>query len=83
MDDNRIEGGIKNVAGKIESAFGDVTGDAKTQVEGRSRSAEGQIQQGFGDAMDTLRDYTTDNPVGALLTAGAIGLLMGMLLARR
>ena len=83
MDDNRIQGGIKNVAGKIESAIGSVTGDARTQVEGDGRQAEGQMQQSFGEAMDTLRDFTAGNPVGALLAAGAVGLVLGMFLTRR
>ena len=43
MDTDRIAGSAKDFAGKVESAAGDIAGDAKTQASGRAREAAGGI----------------------------------------
>lgn len=56
MDDNRVSGTAKNIAGKAEEGFGRATGDAKTRVQGQMRQAEGSIQDLYGQAVDSASD---------------------------
>jgi uncharacterized protein YjbJ (UPF0337 family) len=55
MDKDRVEGGVKEGAGKAKEAWGRVTGDRETQEEGRDEQAEGNLQQGLGHAKDAVR----------------------------
>src|SRR5262245_55600625 len=41
MTDDRIAGKAKNLGGRAQEAYGDVTGDVGSQVRGRLRQAEG------------------------------------------
>jgi uncharacterized protein YjbJ (UPF0337 family) len=52
MDKDRIAGTAKDVAGKVEGAFGDLTGDKETQASGRIREATGTVQNLYGQAKD-------------------------------
>lgn len=112
MDKDRVPGAAKDVAGKVEGAFGRVTGDAETEISGRAREAAGTAQNAFGQAKDVARDigdaasgYAQDaidaggeyyrdgskavaskikeQPMAALLAAGAIGFTLGVLMTRQ
>jgi uncharacterized protein YjbJ (UPF0337 family) len=52
MDENRVEGAARKLAGKAQGAVGDATGDTKMQAEGRLREAAGSGQQAVGEAQD-------------------------------
>ena len=111
MDKDRIAGSAKNVAGQVEGAVGDITGDAQTQAAGRSREAAGSVQNLYGQAKDAAREATDaavgyakdayensgetfrdgsqaiakkvqDNPLGSMLTAGAVGFALALLMTR-
>jgi uncharacterized protein YjbJ (UPF0337 family) len=56
MDKDRIAGSAKDVAGKIEGALGDMTGNGQTQAAGRAREAAGSVQNLYGQAKDAARD---------------------------
>jgi uncharacterized protein YjbJ (UPF0337 family) len=56
MDNDRIAGAVKDAAGKVEGAFGDLTGDAETQASGRVREAAGTVQNLYGQAKDAAKD---------------------------
>ena len=56
MDKDRIAGSAKDVAGKVEGAVGDMTGNAQTQAAGRAREAAGSVQNLYGQAKDAARD---------------------------
>jgi len=58
MDTDRIAGSAKDFAGKVESAAGDIAGDAETQASGRAREAEGTVQNLYGQAKDAAREAT-------------------------
>lgn len=83
MSGNQFEGTARNMAGRVEDAVGGLTGDTATQVRGKARQAAGSAQSSLGDAADTVRDFATDQPMGAVLLAAGIGFIAGMLLARR
>ena len=61
MDEDRIEGALKNVGGKIKEGFGKLTGDAKTEAEGKAEQVEGKVQNTWGGAKDTVRDAVDDD----------------------
>jgi uncharacterized protein YjbJ (UPF0337 family) len=56
MDKDRIAGPAKDIAGKVEGAVGDMTGNAQTQAAGRAREATGSVQNLYGQAKDAARD---------------------------
>jgi uncharacterized protein YjbJ (UPF0337 family) len=56
MDKDRVAGTAKDVAGKVESAVGDVAGNAQAQAAGRAREAAGTVQNLYGQAKDAARD---------------------------
>ena len=55
MDEDRVTGAAKGLAGKVEKAAGDVIGDKVTQARGAAAEAEGTIQNAFGQAKDAAR----------------------------
>jgi uncharacterized protein YjbJ (UPF0337 family) len=63
MDKDRIAGGAKEFGGRVESAAGEIIGDAKTQASGKAREAAGTVQNLYGQAKDAARD-ATDAAVG-------------------
>lgn len=83
MDENRIEGTVRNLAGRAEEALGAATGDHDTEARGAARRIAGQAQQTVGHAADEARDYVKDQPLTALLIAGGVGFLLGALIVRR
>jgi uncharacterized protein YjbJ (UPF0337 family) len=63
MDKDRIAGSAKDLAGKVEGAIGDLTGDTQTQASGRAREAVGTVQNLYGQAKDageTALNYAKD-----------------------
>lgn len=83
MNDDQVEGGLKNVAGKIENAAGGLMGDSKTQASGKMREAAGQAQGMYGDVMEEVKSYASENPMNALLGAMGVGVILGIIIGRR
>ncbi len=89
MNDDRIEGTVKEFAGKAQATAGDVVGDAKTSADGRIREAAGQAQEYYGAAADQIRglseeltDRIHETPLLAVLGALGLGYLIGRLSSR-
>ncbi len=82
MDENRIEGAARNVGGKLQDAVGGLTGDAATQARGKANQAAGQAQNAYGAAIDALKEFATETPVAALLSALGVGIVVGWMLRR-
>ena len=76
MDKDRIEGSVRNFAGKAEAGIGDVVGDARTQASGRAREAAGAAQDLYGQAKDAAR-RATDAATGYVHDRGGDRLLNG------
>jgi uncharacterized protein YjbJ (UPF0337 family) len=53
MNEDRVTGAAKNVAGKVEEGFGRAAGDVKSQLQGKARQIEGEIQDFYGQAKET------------------------------
>ena len=60
MDSDRIEGGLKEGAGKVKEEWGDATDNESTEFAGKEEQAEGKVQQGWGEAKDAVRDAADD-----------------------
>jgi uncharacterized protein YjbJ (UPF0337 family) len=56
MNEDRFTGTAKNLGGKVEEGFGQMAGDAKTQLRGKVRQAEGAVQDLYGQAKDMADD---------------------------
>ena len=56
MDTDRIEGPVKEAAGKVKEEWGDLTDDSRTEAEGQMDQAEGKLQNEWGEAKDDVRD---------------------------
>jgi uncharacterized protein YjbJ (UPF0337 family) len=55
MDNDRVEGSMKNIKGSIKEGIGKAVGDSKTEAEGKMDKAEGKIQNTIGGIKDSLR----------------------------
>ena len=58
METNRIAGSAKDFAGRLESAAGDIAGDAKTEAAGHVREVTDTAQNLYGQAKDAAREAT-------------------------
>jgi uncharacterized protein YjbJ (UPF0337 family) len=83
MSEDRIEGNIRNAAGRLQDAVGGITGDTGTQVEGKARALAGKAQASYGEAIDCMRDMAAEKPLAALGVATAVGFVIGALWTRR
>jgi uncharacterized protein YjbJ (UPF0337 family) len=79
VDKDSVEGFARDIGGKVH----DAVGDAATQFRGRANQAAGAAQELYGQAADEVKNYTADQPVGALLMAMGVGVTLGYFLGRR
>ena len=96
MDENRVTGTAKNVAGKLEEGLGRATGDVKSQVQGKIKQAAGSAQDVYGQVKDSAGEAVTavrkfsdslDDSIRDYIeanpyTAAAIALGLGWLIGR-
>jgi uncharacterized protein YjbJ (UPF0337 family) len=61
MNDDRVKGKAKDVAGRVERQVGEWTGDSEAQVKGAAKQAEGKVQNAWGKAKDAAKK-SEDNP---------------------
>lgn len=54
MNEDQIEGAVKNGTGKMESFAGNLTGDDKLKAKGEGRQIEGRIQDAVGSVHETI-----------------------------
>lgn len=77
------------ITGRVQEAVGSLAGDTKAQMEGVARQAAGAAGDAYGQVRDRARDVAGDvsdsverQPLIALLVAGAVGFVLGLLLSR-
>ncbi len=56
MDEDRVKGTAQQTGGKVESALGKATGDAKSQGQGYVDQAVGAGQRTYGKVKDKVQD---------------------------
>jgi uncharacterized protein YjbJ (UPF0337 family) len=60
MNKDRVEGNVKDVAGRIERQAGEWTNDPKAEVKGAAKQAEGKVQNAWGKAKDAAKKTADD-----------------------
>jgi len=60
MNDDQIKGKATEIAGRVESKVGELTGSKKTQVEGIKKQIKGKIQKTLGDVKESAKSAETD-----------------------
>jgi len=83
MNNDQVEGTVRNVAGKIEDAAGVLAGDTEHQLTGKARQIAGAAQAKAGDVIDSARELAAERPIGTVLIAAGVAFVLGMLFARR
>jgi uncharacterized protein YjbJ (UPF0337 family) len=54
MNEDRIDGALKNTGGKIKEGVGKLVGDAKLETEGKADQVSGKIQNAVGGLKDAI-----------------------------
>ena len=62
INKDTIEGTLNEFGGKVEGAFGDATGDTKTQVSGKIDELKGKAQDVYGKARDKVSEWADNAP---------------------
>ena len=52
MNKDRVEGKVKDVAGRVERQAGEWTGSKETEARGAAKQVEGKVQGAWGDVKD-------------------------------
>jgi uncharacterized protein YjbJ (UPF0337 family) len=60
MDKDRVEGKVKDIAGRVERQVGEWTGDAEAQVKGAAKQVEGKVQNAWGKTKDAVKKPNTN-----------------------
>jgi len=55
MDKDRVEGKVKDIAGRAQRQVGEWTGDEEAQVKGAAKQVEGKVQNAWGQAKDAVK----------------------------
>ena len=86
-DINRLREDIANLASAVLGAAGDTLDDAKDKVNGKTREARdefmGKMNEGLDHGKQFMDDFdtrVTRNPVGSVLIAFGVGLLIAKIL---
>jgi uncharacterized protein YjbJ (UPF0337 family) len=78
MAREKIEGVVKQVAGKAQRAAGELLDDPEMEAKGGMRQVEGKLTEYYGDALDFVRK----NPLTLLAAGVALALIANRLLKR-
>jgi hypothetical protein len=54
-----------------------------SSATGDQGDAQAEAQQAYDQAVDQGRDFAAENPVGLLLAVAGVGLVLGLIVARR
>jgi uncharacterized protein YjbJ (UPF0337 family) len=55
MNKDRVDGKVKDIAGRVERQVGEWTGDTEAQVKGAGKQAEGKVQNAWGKTKDAMK----------------------------
>ena len=60
MNENKIKGGMKEAAGKVQKEFGKAVDSPKHQIEGGMKELAGKTQKAAGDIEDKAKKMSKD-----------------------
>jgi uncharacterized protein YjbJ (UPF0337 family) len=55
MNKDRVEGKVKDIAGRVQRQAGEWAGDTKDQAEGAAKQVEGKVQNAWGKVKDAVK----------------------------
>jgi uncharacterized protein YjbJ (UPF0337 family) len=61
MNKDKVEGKVKDIAGRVERQAGEWTGNKDAQVHGAVKQAEGKVQNAWGDVKDAGKKAVDKN----------------------
>lgn len=56
VNEDIVEGKLKQVEGKAQDAAGDLTGNVDDDIAGKAKQVEGKVQEGYGKAKEAVQD---------------------------
>jgi len=59
-DKDVIAGKMKQAEGKVQDAYGDLTGNPEQDAKGKAKQVEGKVQEGYGRLQNAVRDVDDD-----------------------
>ena len=87
MDEDILEGGLRQGAGRAERAIGDASGDMGLSLHGKVQELAGRVQTAYGQAKDHAAEtiggvdaFVTERPYLSAAIAAGVGLAFGFLL---
>lgn len=80
---SNLEAHLEEGVGRLQDGLDGFIGDSGTPLSGRMHNAGGMAQQGLGEICDTVRDFTADRPLVALLGASFVGFVASLFIRRR
>jgi ElaB/YqjD/DUF883 family membrane-anchored ribosome-binding protein len=86
MDRNDVESGVATAAERASATAGALAEDAKAGAEDIARQTQdayGHVRDHVRDAAAVVNDTVQQQPLIALMVAGTLGCVLGLLLARR
>ncbi|RYX96000.1 MAG: CsbD family protein [Comamonadaceae bacterium] len=79
----KAEGTVRNLAGHVQEAVGNATGDASTQADGKANQFVGKAQETYGELLNDFRKCAVANPVSTVAVVAGIAFVLGALSTRR
>jgi len=70
---------VDELAGSAQQQFGEFVDSPKHQVKGAAKKYAAQASDAVSDVTEAVRD----NPLSGLIAAGAVGIVLGLLLGRK
>ncbi len=61
MNKDRVEGKVKDIAGRVQRQAGEWADDPEQQVKGAAKQVEGKVQNAWGQTKDAAKDKDKDN----------------------
>jgi ElaB/YqjD/DUF883 family membrane-anchored ribosome-binding protein len=86
VDRDKIEDSAADAAGRVKEMANSAVDDAKSKTNDITRGAQdtyAQVRDRVTDAASVIHDSVQHQPLVALLVAGTLGCMLGLLLARR
>ncbi len=61
MNKDRVEGKVKDIAGRVERQAGEWADDPEHQAKGAAKQVEGKVQNAWGHAKDASENADNEN----------------------
>ncbi len=87
MNEDILEGGLRQGLGAAEDMIGDATGDMSLRLRGKADQVIGRVQSAYGQAKDTAVEtvdsvdaFVNERPYMTVAIAAVVGVAFGFML---